>query len=487
MNAAPLARILPSMLRRTLAALRRPRPTLARAAAAGVIGAAAMVGCGDDGGVAPAVDSAVAATDAAIDADPDAAIDATPDGNPGGPVTVRVQRPRTPSPPLPLAGIQVFASAPDGHLGARAVTDATGEVTLNVVPGGAVTAVLLDDGRRRALSSILGVEPGDVLTIDPEREQLGTTGAGVTYTWPQTPDDDNALAFDAVTVNDGCWHKTVITFAPDPPVPPLPTATTLGLVSGCGTDPRDVVIAHYDTDHLARYAILHDVPATVATRAVSAWALPDTTFTARAVGLAPFVHGYAGEPMPLVNGHSVIGRTELVSPVAGSATFQTPWASALTSVRVHHIVSSDLFAPAECFDDAPPGATQVLFDAATLLPQVSSPRIDAATRRATWMTSPGTSYDETRVAVNYSGPALSPSVAWNLRASGAVSEVRLPDLPVDLAGATLQPTHSTTTIVTLYDLETIDDWPTMRALPFWVPEVDAASSNAWGRACRSSR
>ena len=474
--------------------------TLARLAVArGALLALGLAACDGGGGAAPPLDApgddaAVDATadaviDAPVDATPDAAVDATIDAaidaGPSGPVTVRVARPRSPSPSLPLSGILVFASHPDGSLGTRGVTDANGEVTLSAQAGSTVTALLSDDGRARVLSSILGVEPGDVLTIDPEREGLGTAGPGVTYTWPQTPDADNSLSFDAVMINDGCWHRSVMTFAPDPPIPPLPTAGTLGLVPGCGADPRDVVVLHYDTDHLARYALLHGVPAAVAVRPIGGWSLPDTTFTARAVGLPAYVNSFGGVPSPVIHGHSMAPRLDTAAPTAGNATLTTPWVSAFGEARVWYFAGSNLYGATSCFDDVPAGVHDVTFDGAELPTMVGTSSIAPATRRVTWDRSPGPDPDEIRVTLRYYGPHISPLVDWTLRAPGTADDVVLPELPPELAEATLLPSYSTYTSVAFFDLETVTDWPTMRALPFWAADLDAAQSNRWGRACQS--
>ena len=459
-----------------------------RSVARGALLALGLAACDGGGDGAPPVDAPGdhdGALDGVIDATPDAAPDAAIDAGPTGPVTVRVARPRRPSPSLPLSGILVFASHPDGSVGERGVTDASGEVTLAVERGGAVTALLSDDGRYRVLSSILAVEPGDVLTIDPQREQLGTTGPGVTYSWPQTPDDDGILMFDAVMINDGCWHRTVYTAAPDPPLPPLPTSASVGLVPGCGTDPRDVAILHYDTDHLARYALLHGVPAVPGTQAVAAWSLPDTTFTARAVGLPTYIHGYGGVPSPVIHGHSMDPRGASSSPTAGHATLTTPWVSAFTAARVLHRATGDLYGAVECFDDVPPGVLDVTVDFADLPAMVGRSMISVADRRVTWERNGGPDPDEIRVTLDYYGPQLRPDVDWSLRAPGSVDEVIVPALPAELAAITLQPGYSHYTDVAFYDLETVTDWPTMRALPFWVAPLDATQSNQWGRACRS--
>lgn len=454
--------------------------TLRSLAAALAIGAPASACDGDGPGQQPG--------DAAVDAPVDAAVDAPVDAAPlaTGPVTVRVLRPRTPMPPVPLGGVIVFASRADGSIGDRGLTDAAGEATLQVEPGGSVTARVAVEGNSHQLSSILGVEPGDVLTIDPQRELLGSTGPGITYGWPTPPDDDQALAYDAVVVNDGCWHRTLQTFAPDPPLPPLPLAGTVGLVAGCGADPRDVVITHYDTDHLARYAILPGVPAIAgSTVSVAAWSVPDTTFTATATGLLPAIHAYSGLPGPVVNGHWVRGRSRLAVTSAGAATVATPWASAFTSARIWHHVSSDLFGVQSCVEDVPAGARATTLDGAALIPMINTGPVDLVARRVTWTQSSGAAHDEARVDLGYFGPGIQPHVAWSLRASSAVTAVTLPALPADLHALTLQPTFSASATVSLYDLGTIEGWRAMRALSYWVPEVDAVHSSQYGRACRS--
>ncbi len=448
------------------------------ALARGALLALSIAACNGGDGTAPTVD---APFDPLIDAAVDAAADAQVDAVPIGPVTVRVARPRRPSPSLPLAGILVFASRLDGSVGERGVTDASGEVTLAVESGGAVTALVSDDGVYRVLSSILAVEPGDVLTIDPQREQLGFTGPGVTYTWPQTPDADGLLFFDAVHINDGCWHRAVITAAPDPPLPPLPTMGTVGLVPGCGPDPRDVAIIHYDPD-LARYAFLRGVPAVPGVQPIAAWSLPDTTFTARAVGLPAHVRNYSGVPSPVVHGHSMDGRSASVRPTAGSATHTTRWASAFPAARVLHRISSDVYGVASCYEDAPPGVLDVTLDGADLPAMVGRSAIDPSARRVTWPRSAGADPDEIRVMVNYNGQ-VQPRVEWTLRAPGTVDDIVVPALPPELAALTLQFGYSQRSQVTFYDLETVTDWRTMRALPFWAAELDAAQSNRWGRAC----
>lgn len=70
----------------------------------------------------------------------------------------------------------VFANRADGAVGDRGLTDATGQVALEVEVGGAVTAQVTTSGNFHMLSSILGVEPGNILTIDPERDRFGSTG-----------------------------------------------------------------------------------------------------------------------------------------------------------------------------------------------------------------------------------------------------------------------------------------------------------------------
>lgn len=126
---------------------------------------ASLIGCGSVK-TNPATDAAAPTTDATNTAN-DGGVDAAgPDAQTNGTITVKVMIAGNPA-----EGIPVFSHDIDGSYIASALTNSSGEVTIDDFPaGGAVTAPVtpyLDhfDNSINRLTSITGVQIGDVLTL----------------------------------------------------------------------------------------------------------------------------------------------------------------------------------------------------------------------------------------------------------------------------------------------------------------------------------
>ena len=130
----------------------------------------AWLACSDDsvsgGGTFTLPDASVLPiADAAPTLDAGSEPDADADAGPATTATVQVAT----ATKLPEQNVKVVFYDATGHALGTETTDATGKATHTIAPGGSITAVF-GSASQPSLVSILGVEPGDALTVlDPAR------------------------------------------------------------------------------------------------------------------------------------------------------------------------------------------------------------------------------------------------------------------------------------------------------------------------------
>ena len=158
--------------------------------------------------------------DQPIDADPgpDADVDANVD--PSGDATVSTKAGVTGQPVgMAIADVELISTLPNGDMLATGKTDASGNATIKVYPGGTVTAVYRHTGTDMGadLFTFVGVEPGDKLDFGQKLlfNGTGTNIGSQTYTWPTSP--NGAVA--GYRVLTAC--STNLVLAPNTTSPPL--------------------------------------------------------------------------------------------------------------------------------------------------------------------------------------------------------------------------------------------------------------------------
>ena len=384
--------------------------------------------CGKDHSLTDAGSSDANTTDAGNTIDADA----------HGLVSVTVMNPDGVS--GPEAGVMVAFIEPNGDLAGEMATDSNGKASATVLPGASVTAVYVLSPTSHQIESILGVKPGDDLTIGSVHPDTASAGAF-------TANVVEIIGSTEYDVWGPCGNGY---YAPPPPSQRRPllggfvtVPVPLTFTNDCVQSTMDLVAARYDGTGLVGVAEFRDTPFTDggAVTATTNWVTPSTVTADFTNAPGDVVWLYPDMHVPDWNGF-VSYASASVTAGAASATFTVPPAkNALVSTLITsntHNGTQNLY---EVVDGAQ--ATYAADIGAVLLPWLDTPTIDLTTGVITVPVAGGggagdafaVRYEFGRPDPNGSGSgsgALNDFYDWTVW-SATSGNVTLPVLPSDLA------------------------------------------------------
>ncbi len=402
---------------------------------------------GSDAGSDAAVVDAAVGVDAAVDAS--IAVDA---GMPG-PVEVRLLSPndgRTPIVNLPVVFLE-----PDGTLAATTLSDSNGVASAELLPGGSVLAfgqTTFPDTRPWTWA-VLGVEPGDVITLGGLKDSGPAIGE-MTITVPARADATSYVVRSPCGFFGGSGGLDV----------------TIEYYDVCADSPFPLVAVAYDTTSVLGTIL---VPSVVASDG-SGYVVPGAwqAFAERPVRIT-------GVPRGVMNAFASFGAgiesgVKVAVTLAGGAGGPVDGAIDLTAKWIDGLDEGRL--EISVYDDAAdvgyqsyrvwvPGglgtATVDLTD--LLLPWLGVPTYDAATRTIAWPHEGDAAWDATSVELLWQAGAMQGS--WTILAPPGAHAIVLPEVPAAFAAWLPEDAVATDLVVRLFEASDLD-WDGTRATGF---------------------
>jgi hypothetical protein len=329
-----------------------------------------------------------AATGDGKQADSGTGIDAAP-----APVTVIAKsRSSSTSPPGTLvAGVSVYAVQPDGTAGPTGQTDANGKVVLDGVKAGAtITAVYTIDASDYQVTTVVGVKPGDTITLgDHYAAPTDSANTGtLNVTFPAYTGATNYSVFSPCNSTNGGASPLVL--------PEICTMANANLT----------LIAQDDGGNTLAGGVIKNAPYTNGqTAALTAWSpVPANGFQVSISGLIVDVYQASLWADMVVDGSYVFDRGQTVNPVTGGAAtggFQIPPAGDRTSVGVTLYRQS--YGNQETYDDVAPAATSATLPAPAL-PWLGARQLDNVNLNVAWIASGSGAYDAAFATFQWSHP-----------------------------------------------------------------------------------
>lgn len=414
-----------------------------------------------------AIDAAApdaAAPDASIDAGvpdaspPDAAIDA----DPGGVATVVTQTALAGGTIGARAGdIEIVSNLPDLSVLADTRTDANGDGTIRVSPGGSVTAIYQHNADGGAdLITWLGVKPGDTLTFG--NQQPVFSGPGVllgeqTYTWPPVPGADTYI------INTSCGGVSV---------PPNITAISISEVNSCHHEPMDVLFrATMNSTNLLGFGFLSNVAFRAGqTVALDAWTTEVPTATVRFGGLHPEISSVSGEFATVIDDSNLFPFNSYSFTWRGSGTAETfPWHPTGDRTVGAVFFERDGFSLMTLRDSLPADALVQNVGSPDLPPWVQgSVNVSAALHTATWFLfqdGPPVYYAQVlHLTWNHEILVTSHPFQWHVILPPGLMSVTLPTLPLPHRGIPL-PEDPLRAQITVFQIPSVTSDDMLRTIP----------------------
>jgi hypothetical protein len=416
-------------------------------------------------------------------ADSGTGIDAAP-----APVTVITKsRSSSTSPQGTLVpGVSVYAVQPSGGAGPTGQTDSNGKVVLDGVDTGAsITAVYALSATSYQLVTVVGVKPGDTITLG---EQYGTALPGgntgnLTVTFPTFPNASSYAVYSPCNSLGGA-------------------GSPLTLAEGCTVATVNLLLVAVDaTGNAIAGGVIKNVNYTDGqTAALTAWtAVPTGGFQVSISGLISDVSQASLFASMELDGTTSYGRSAFISPLtAGAATsgVPVPIGGDRTYAYATLYRGTTGFGTQETYTSVGPTATSATFPAPGL-PWLGARQLDAAGQSVQWLQSGGTGYDAgfaniqwirtdatTGAQTNYNWNVLVPPGQTQFSWAGTTTIAALaPYLPATTD--TFQQFH-----VKVIDLANATDYDQVRADPEWqwqspgnsteVGELSGVSSVAYG-------
>lgn len=370
-----------------------------------VLSTLVMVGCGDD----------------ASSVKPDAGgPDAPPDGPPGGAVTLTIKRDMT-----GVANVKVYFQNADSSLVAMTTTNASGVATAALAPGGFVTAVSPfampgDDDR---ITTFAGVKPGDQLEL---AEQTTSTSITVNVTVPV----DASPRVAGYRVSTSCGESDLGGGGG------APTAGQLMLDDCNGM--ADVVVESQDANGIGIRAFYK---ANVAVTDNGTLAFTDA-YQALETATFRYMNVPAGRGVSVANSlvtarGTVVEKQARAMAGAGGvvATIARPVVAGAKGINLTFVGSQGSNDQQLVGEWGPVSTVYTLDFAGVLLPAITTPSFDIATRAFRW-TSTGTGQPDMLIA-NVGLQRANKTWSWEIAAPYSDGSLVLPALPAD--SATLNP------------------------------------------------
>jgi hypothetical protein len=357
-----------------------------------------------------------------------------------------------------VAGVPVYSVQPSGSAGPTGQTDSNGKVVLDGVQAGAtITAVYTIDATDYQLVTVVGVKPGDTITLGDMYALASPTGnTGVlNVTFPTVTGATNYQVFSPCNNTNG-------------------GASPIALPENCTQATANLaLIAQDDGGNTLAGGALKNVPYTDGqTGALSAWKLvPSGGFSVSISGVISDVTQAGFWADMVVDGAYTFDRGQSVALTSGAGTggFQIPPAGDRTSVGA--TLPRTGYGAQETYLDVAPTATSAALPAPTL-PWLSQRVLDQSAQQVAWLQTGGTGYDgalatmsyfrtdaTSGTTTNYSWAVLVPSGQTSFQWAAPITALA-PYVP-----ATTDSFNSF--YIQLVDLSSAADYDGLRAAPEW--------------------
>jgi hypothetical protein len=377
-----------------------------------------------------------------------------------GQVTVITKSRKTSTSPAGtvVAGVSVYAVQPSGTAGATGQTDSNGKVVLDgVLPGASITAVYMADATDYQVVTVVGVKPGDTITLGDLYALApagGNTGV-LNVTFPSVTGATSYQVYSPCNSTSGA-------------------ASPIALPESCVLPSANLVLIAADaTGNTLAGGVIKSAPYTDGqTAALTAWSpVPSGGFTVSISGLIADVTqaGLWGD-MVVDGGAYVFDRGQTISPLTGgaaSANFQLPGAGDRTSVGA--TLYRTKYGDQETYSNVAPTATSATLPAPGL-PWLGSRQLDASGQTVAWLQFGSGAYDGGFANIQWSRTVATTTTQynWNILvppgqssfAWGTPTAALAPYVPA--AADTFNQFH-----VQLVDLSSATDYDQLRAAPEW--------------------
>ena len=361
-------------------------------------------------------------TDAAAgDDDPIDATTADPDAaDESGPITVTTFNHYCFDPPDGrLGSVDIVVIAPDGS-DATYRTDANGDLTVDVLPGSAVTAVYpLSPCNEHNITTFAGVAPGDALVFGTDQNGGSPTQTGtMTISWPAQ------TGIDSFQIYDDCYGAGAAGTA---------TSATITQYSNCSTPTTEVLVVGYTAGTPTIYAVVDDLTF-VDTGAAAITAFQNTTLTnVDMTGIPASVSSAELSVSPLTGSSNGDAIYAYGAPDAGAITGSGAWAPGPDDVYQRAWFQGTTYGQQYIHERVAPAASFAVADP-VLLPWVDAFVADLATGTLSWTQTGAGSPDGAVVTLYWNRtPTLwgigGQSYYWTLILPPGGTSVTLPPLP----------------------------------------------------------
>lgn len=412
-----------------------------------------MCGCGEVKGPAVAVADAGVAVDAA------AAADATPDdADLTGVLGVVTQVRYAGALPVGAAqgGVDVVSMRPNATVADVGQTDASGQASLKIYPGGSITAIYhhaADPGTD--LVTYFGAQPGDVLTFGQRFAPAATSPVGaMTFSYPAM----SGVGF--YQVFGPCGSETA-------PVGTL--AITLTELEACHHDPMDVVYLALDSGgRVMGFNYLSVAFQAGTSRAIGAWTTPKTAMV-NMTGLPPEVQGVNAVLTNVGNVEQRMFGFFVNGQATGGAYSNTfPWAPTDLRTEAHLSMSrSGNFEPMHLIDALQAATTTWTVAAPALPPWLQLFGASTADRTASLHLVGDGPYDAAVLQISWTHVAGSASAGstWTFILPPGLTAFAFPRLPPPFAAGLPQPEDAYEVQAHVIEIPAIPSYDALRAIP----------------------
>ncbi len=365
--------------------------------------------------------------------------------------------------PAPM--IQLISLLPNGKLSDMQQTDSAGHATLNVFPGGSVTAIyphVLDTGAD--LVTYLGVQPNDTLTLG-NRFTTGTNNAlgSMTVTVPAL---GGASFYDVFTPCGGFGLSISTSIS-----------TAVSAEDSCVHTPYQMVfLAFNSNDVIIGYNFLSPTFQANTTISLGGWSNAVTT-TLNLTGLPDEVSNLSFDLFDIANGGQQLFSTfgGSGSPTGGAFTGAVPWGPGTERTMGELFLSrKGSFSETEILDGLSPNPSSWTVADTTLTPWMSGSIVSAGTQTVTWFpvkTTGASVLDGTVALLNWthqttiSGTTTNIPFKWNVIVPPDITEFTLPALPSPFDTNLPQPEDFLNGEVRLLEIPSATGYDAFRAVP----------------------
>jgi hypothetical protein len=389
--------------------------------------------------------------------------DAAPDADEGGDATIVTEAALFGGTiGAKVANIDIISMLPNNTVLATARTDASGNATIRVYPGGTVTAVYrhaIDMGAD--LITWAGVKPGDKLTFGSRlfstSGQMNLNLGAMTYSWPAQA---GATIYRAAT---SCSTGSVS--AP---------ATTVNVTefSLCHKEPMDVLFIAQSGSTLTHYSFRSNQTFTSGgTISTSSWSTAQMG-SVNITGLPPEVTSLSGNFRTVLDANREVGFAPSYSgtPTGGAFTATFPWHPTGERTVGRVLFGRPGFSTMQLYDSFTPSTLTETVAAPAFTPWLQGGTIaSSALREASWAPVPEASsvHDGQLLRVNWSHTISGTSHPhqWHFIVPPDQTSIAFPRLPAQFTDNVPAPQDSMGASIRIFDVSSVSGYDMLRTLP----------------------